>query len=148
MSTLGFADDYCDIACGTELGDGMTRRYTIALALAVLMTTGPAHAHGIGDLAKTVLGNGATVQKAAETCPKKFTLSPEETITLSIARQAAQGLLLSTQFMEFDSAASAQAAAQARVPGFCNKTARRKNVLLDAIKKAGEKLITARVLGL
>ena len=116
----------------------------IALALAVT----PAQAIGLSDLARIILGNGATVQKAADACPNKVTLAPEESLALSVARQAAESALPSMQFMALDTAATSQAVTQSKAPGFCNKTAKRKNVLIDAVKKAGQKLITARVLGL
>jgi hypothetical protein len=118
------------------------------LAAIMIMTSVPAQAIGLGDLAKVVLGNGATVQKAADTCPNKVTLAPSETLALSLARQAAENALPSAQFLMLDTAANSQAVTQSQTPGFCNRTAKRKNVLIDAVKKAGQKLITARVLGL
>lgn len=121
----------------------------ILAAVAVLaMTTAPAAAISLRDLARTVLGNGATVQKAADTCADKVTLAPEEVVALSIARQAAQSALPGAQFLTLDTAANSQAVTQAQAPGFCNRTARRKKAMIDAVKKAGQKLITARVLGL
>jgi hypothetical protein len=117
-------------------------------AFAAILSATPAHALGLGDLAKVVLGNGATVQKAADTCPNKVTLAPAETLALSLARQAAQNALPSAQFLTLDSAANSQAVTASQAPNFCNQTAKRKNVLIDAVKKAGQRLITARVLGL
>jgi hypothetical protein len=125
----------------------MIMKFGAALAATVLMTT-PAYALGLGDLAKVVLGNGATVQKAADTCPNKVTLAPAETLALSLARQAAQNALPSAQFLTLDTAANSQAVTASQAPNFCNQTAKRKNVLIDAVKKAGQRLITARVLGL
>jgi hypothetical protein len=126
----------------------MTLKFATALAVMLIVTAEPAYALGLGDLAKIVLGNGATVQKAADTCANKVMLAPEETLALTIARQAAQSALPSAQFLTLDTAANSQAVTQSQAPGFCNKTAKRKNVLIDAVKKAGQKLITARVLGL
>jgi hypothetical protein len=116
--------------------------------LAGLLVSTPAYALGLGDLAKVVLGNGATVQKAADTCPNKVTLAPAETLALSLARQAAQNALPSEQFLMLDTTANSQAVTASQAPGFCTQTAKRKNVLIDAVKKAGQRLITARVLGL
>lgn len=126
----------------------MTLKFRGALAATIAITAGPAYAMGLGDLAKVVLGNGSTVQKAADTCGDKVTLAPEETLALSIARQAAQSALPSEQFLTLDTAANSQAVSRSQARGFCNKTARRKNILIDAIKKAGQKLVTARVLRL
>ncbi len=126
----------------------MNRKFGAALAATLVMTTVPAQALGLGDLAKVVLGNGATVQKAADTCPNKVTLAPEESLALSMARQAAQSALPGAQFLSLDTAANSQAVTQSQAPGFCARTARRKNILIDAVKRAGQKLITARVLGL
>ncbi len=119
-----------------------------ATVIAGLMMTTPAYALGLGDLAKVVLGNGATVQKAADTCPNKVTLAPAETLALSLARQAAQNALPGEQFLMLDTAANSQAVTASQAPGFCTQTAKRKSVLIDAVKKAGQRLITARVLGL
>ena len=126
----------------------MIRKFTSAGVALVAMMSVPAHALGLGDLAKVVLGNGATVQKAAETCPTKVSLTPQDSLTMQIARAAAERALPSTQFLALDAAAGTQATTQAATPGFCNTTAKKKNGLLDAIKKAGQQLITRRVLGL
>jgi hypothetical protein len=147
---FGFARDSCNIPLGIcsvgEVEMGMKLR--VALVAAMAMTSVPAHALNIGDLAKTVLGNGATVQKAAENCPKKVTLTSQDSLTMQIARQAAEQLLPEAQFLALDAAATTQATTQAAKPGFCNQTAKKKNGLLDAIKRAGQQLITRRVLGL
>ena len=126
----------------------MTMKFGAAVVVVIAMTSVPAHALGIGDLAKVVLGNGATVKKAAETCPTKVALTTRDSLTMQIARAAAERALPAPQFLALDTAATTQATTQAATPGFCNQTARKKNRLLDAIKKAGQKLITARVLGL
>ena len=123
------------------------RKLGLALALA-LTVSAPAHALGLGDLAKVVLSNGATVQKAADSCANTVTLAPADLLTLSIARQAAEQALPGAQFLALDTAANSQAATQAQAPGFCTTTAKKKVKLLDAIKRAGQKLVTARVLGL
>lgn len=112
------------------------------------MAASPAMALGLGDLAKVVLGNGAVLQKGADSCPDKISLAEGERLALSVARQAAQSALPAEQFLSLDSAASAKAVVQSQKPNFCNQTAKKKNVLLDAVKKAGQKLVTARVLGL
>lgn len=125
-----------------------------SFAFAVLLTTSlsaPAYAAGLGDLAKVVLGNGAVLQKSNDTCQQttgRSTLGVEELLALSIARQAAQNALPADQFLSLDTAASANAVKAAQAPKFCDQTAKKKNVLLDAVKKAGQKLVTARVLGL
>ncbi len=126
----------------------MTMKFGAAVAAAIAMTAVPAQALGVGDLAKVVLGNGATVKTAAETCPTKVTLTTQDSLTMQIARAAAEQALPAAQFLALDTAATTQATTQASTPGFCNQTAKKKNGLLDAIKKAGQKLITARVLGL
>lgn len=126
----------------------MNKNFGVALVVAMLMTSVPAHALSVGDLAKTVLGNGATVQKAAENCPNKVTLTSQDSLTMQIARQAAEKLLPAPQFLALDTAATAKAETQATTPGFCNQTAKKKNGLLDAIKRAGQQLITRRVLGI
>jgi antitoxin component of RelBE/YafQ-DinJ toxin-antitoxin module len=126
----------------------MKLTYGAALAVVIAMTSVPAHALGVGDLAKVVLGNGATVRKAADACPNKVTLTSQDSLTMQIARAAAERALPATQFLALDTAASTQATTQAATPGFCTQTAKKKSGLLDAIKKAGQQLITARVLGL
>ena len=67
---------------------------------------------------------------------------------MSIARQAAERVLPPGQFLALDTSANSQAVTQSQSPTFCNNTAKKKTGLIDAIKKAGQKLITARVLGL
>jgi hypothetical protein len=127
----------------------MIRKLTVTGVAMATMVSFPAQALGLGDLAKVVLGNGATVQKAAETCPtNKFALTSQDSLTMQIARAAAEKALPQSQFLALDTAASTQATTQAAAPGFCNTTAKKKSGLLDAIKKAGQQLITARVLGL
>jgi antitoxin component of RelBE/YafQ-DinJ toxin-antitoxin module len=127
----------------------MIRKLTVASVAVAAMVSIPAHALGLGDLAKVVLGNGATVQKAADTCPtNKFALTSTDSLTMQIARAAAEKALPQAQFLALDTAATTQATTQAAAPAFCNQTAKKKNGLLDAIKKAGQQLITARVLGL
>lgn len=103
---------------------------------------------GLGDLAKVVLGNGAVLQKGSDTCPNKLTLGIEEMLALSLARQAAQNALPGEQFIKLDTAANNQAVVASQDRRFCDKTAKRKKVLLDAVKRAGERLVTARVLKL
>jgi hypothetical protein len=125
----------------------MAKQVIIAVVVAVL-GVGSAQAAGLGDLAKVVLGNGAVLQKGNDTCANKLSLASDEMLALSLARQAAQSVLPSREFLSLDTAASAQAVTQAQSPKFCDKTAKRKNALLDAVKKAGQKLVTARVLGL
>lgn len=119
----------------------------LLISVAVLCWATTAQAMSIGDLAKIVLGNGAVLQKSSDDCPKSA-LQPSELFALSLARQAAQSALPPEQFMSLDTSASSQAVTAAQKPGFCRKTAKRKNVLLEAVKKAGQKLVTARVLGL
>jgi antitoxin component of RelBE/YafQ-DinJ toxin-antitoxin module len=126
----------------------MKSGYYAALGTMLVMASVPAHALGVGDLAKVVLGNGATVQKAADACPNKVALTSQDSLTMQIARAAAEQALPSAQFLALDMAATTQATTQAATPGFCTQTAKKKSGLLDAIKKAGQKLITARVLGL
>jgi hypothetical protein len=127
----------------------MIRKLTVTGVAMAAMVSVPAQALGVGDLAKVVLGNGATVQKAAETCPtNKFALTSQDSLTMQIARAAAEKALPQAQFLALDNAASTQATTAAATPGFCNTTAKKKSGLLDAIKKAGQQLITARVLGL
>jgi hypothetical protein len=128
----------------------MTKSIALAVALTVASTM-PAQAAGLGDLAKVVLGNGAVLQKSNDTCQQttgRTTLGMNELLALSIARQAAQNALPADQFLSLDTAASANAVKAAQAPRFCDNTAKKKNVLLDAVKKAGQKLVTARVLGL
>lgn len=131
----------------------MIRKLTVAGVAVAAMVSVPAHALGLGDLAKVVLGNGATVQKAADTCQNqnaqnKVSLTSQDSLTMQIARAAVEKALPQAQFLALDTAASTQATTQAATPGFCATTAKKKNGLLDAIKKAGQQLITARVLGL
>lgn len=150
FARLGFAPDICNIVGGVGgvRGSGMNVKFKIALVGAMVVTSAPALALNVGDLAKTVLGNGATVQKAAEKCPNKVTLTSQDSLTMQLARQAAEQLLPAPEFLALDSAATARATTQAASPGFCNQTAKKKNGLLDAIKRAGQQLITRRVLGL
>jgi antitoxin component of RelBE/YafQ-DinJ toxin-antitoxin module len=126
----------------------MSMKFGTALVATLALSSAPAHALGLGDLAKVVLGNGATVQKAAEACPTKVSLTSKDSLTMQIARAAAERALPQAQFLALDNAATTQATTQSTAPGFCNQTAKKKNGLLDAIKRAGQQLITARVLGL
>ena len=124
----------------------MTKVLIIGVVIAA--SGAPAHAAGLGDLARVILGNGAVLQKGATTCPNTLTLAANEVLALSVARQAAQSALPVQQFAMLDTQATTQAVTQSQTTGFCDKTAKKKNVLLDAVKKAGQKLVTARVLGL
>ncbi len=126
----------------------MNMKFGTSVVMTLAMISAPAQALGVGDLAKVVLGNGATVQKAAENCPTKVSLTSQDSLTMMIARQAAEKILPATEFLALDTAATTQATTQATTPGFCNQTAKKKNGLLDAIKRAGQQLITRRVLGL
>jgi dienelactone hydrolase len=126
----------------------MNKIFGAALVAMLAMNSVPAHAIGLGDLAKVVLGNGATVQKAAEKCPAKIMLTSQDSLTMQIARAAAEQALPQAQFLALDTVATTQATTQAATPGFCNQTAKKKNGLLEAIKKAGQQLVTRRVLGL
>jgi hypothetical protein len=123
-------------------------KHVIIAVMVAALSVGSAHAAGLGDLARVVLGNGAVLQKGNDTCANKLSLASDEKLALSLARQAAQSVLPSQEFLSLDTSANAQAVTQAQSPKFCDRTAKRKNVMLDAVKKAGQKLVTARVLGL
>jgi dienelactone hydrolase len=126
----------------------MNKKIGAAMVAVLAMSSVPAQALGLGDLAKVVLGNGATVKKASENCPTKVMLTSQDSLTMQIARAAAEQALPQAQFLALDTAATTQATTQAATPGFCNQTAKKKNGLLEAIKKAGQQLVTRRVLGL
>ena len=115
--------------------------------LAVLTMTTPAHA-GLRDLAKVVLGNGSVLQRGADSCGTKLQLSAQDLLLLSVARQAAETSLPVEQFVTLQGQANVAAVTASSKPGFCDQTAKRKDRLLDAVKRAGEKLVTARVLKL
>ena len=126
-------------------------RITIVGALAGLVLATPALALNLGNLgglAKTILGGSSVLTTGQAKCGSQLQLAEHESLALTVARAAAQRALPTSQFTLLDTQASASAARQAQQPGFCAQTARRKTPLLDAIKRAGEKLVTARVLGI
>jgi hypothetical protein len=100
---------------------------------------------GQAILGQAITGQTGTSQTATGT---SSLLGADELLALAFAREAAQKALPQAQFLSLDTAANATAAKSAQSPTFCTNTAKKKNVLMDAVKKAGQKLITARVLGL
>jgi hypothetical protein len=114
------------------------------LGVIAALTAVPAYA-GLGDLAKTVLGGRAVLQRGADTCPNALALSGEEQLALTFARQAAQSALPGDQFVTLDATANSNAVTASQKPGFCTQTSKRKDVMMKAIRDAARKLATARL---
>ena len=126
-------------------------RIVVVGTLAMLAVATPALAMNLGNLgglAKTVLGGSSVLKTGQAKCGSQLQLADDESLALTVARAAAQRALPVSQFTILDRQANASATKQAQQPGFCAQTAKKKSPLLDAIKKAGQKLITARVLGI
>jgi hypothetical protein len=117
--------------------------FIVATSLAVV----PAQAGigGLGGLAKTILGGGAVLQRGADTCPNGLTLSGEEQIALSLARQAAQSALPGTEFLTLDATANSNAVSASQKPGFCTQTSKKKDGMMKAIRDAARRLATRRL---
>ncbi len=115
-------------------------------AVAVLLST-PAQAVGIADLAKVVLGGSSTLKKGQEKCGTSLALTQQDSLAITFARAAAERALPMSQFSVLDQAAEANAATDAQSSTFCPETKKKKSGLMNAIKKAGKSIITARVLG-
>lgn len=120
----------------------------VVCLLAILAVPTAADAASVADLARTVLGNSAVLKRGSDDCGGKVSLGSAELIALSVARDAAEQSLSLDQFSSLAANADANAARAAAKPTFCNQTAKRKNVLLDAVKRAGQQIFTARVLKL
>lgn len=115
-------------------------------AMLAVTLAAPARAQSsLGGLAKTVLGGGAVLQRGADTCKNGFTLSAEEQLALSLARQTAQSALSGPQFITLDATANSNAVTESNKRGFCDRTSKRKTVMLRAIRDAARKLATRRI---
>ncbi len=121
-------------------------RNTVGLAVvALLLSAVPAQAQNLGGLAKTVLGGGAILQRGADTCTNGLTLSGEEQLALTLARQAAQSALPGMQFVTLDATANSNAVTASQKPGFCTQTSKKKSTMMKAIRDAARKLATRRL---
>lgn len=107
----------------------------------------PAHAIGLEDLAKVVLGGNSVLKKSETKCGSTAALSTKDSLTMEVAREAAKKVLTPAQFLALDTASEAEATTAASIPSFCKETVANKPSLLKTISKAGKKLVTARVLG-
>jgi hypothetical protein len=128
----------------------MRTKAITALSASAIMTLGiatPANAVGLGDLAKVVLGGSSVLKKSETTCGKAAALAPQESMTIQVARQAAQKVLSPEQFLALESASDTQATTAAQSPTFCNETKAKKPGLLKSIANAGKKLLGAKMLG-
>jgi antitoxin component of RelBE/YafQ-DinJ toxin-antitoxin module len=117
-----------------------------AIVLAGAVAT-PAFAVGIGDLAKTVLGNGSILKKGQEKCGASLAITSQESLAMTFARAAAERALPISQFTALDQASQTSAEQAAQSPTFCPQTAKKKSGLMNAMKKAGKAILKARILG-
>jgi antitoxin component of RelBE/YafQ-DinJ toxin-antitoxin module len=106
----------------------------------------PAAAVGIEDLAQVVLGGGAVLKKAEQTCAN-VRLVKNDQLALTFARAAAEQALPISQFQAIDQIAVSDAAKEAESKGFCQGTKKKKSGMMAKIKKAGKALVKARILG-
>ena len=112
-----------------------------------LMLSVPAHALGMGDLAKVVLGGSSVLKKGEEKCGSSLGLTKDESLAITFARAAAEQALPLSQFTYLDKSADDEAASVATTPTFCNETKAKKSGMMNAIKKAGAAILKRKALG-
>ncbi len=125
------------------------RKFLIAVSVgAMVMTTMPAQAIGLGDLAKVILGGKSVLKKAEDKCGSKSSLSMTERAILDSAVEAARSSLTSSQFEALDNSSQTEANTASTSPTFCNEAPKKKKGILSKIGKAGKKILGAKALGL
>ncbi len=124
------------------------RKLFSAVVITAALVAQPVAAVGLGDLAKVILNGNSVLKKGATTCGSSLALSSSDLSTMDIARLAAQKVLPKTQFMALETAAEADAAAQAKSVTFCDETKAKKPGLLGKIGKAGKSILKGKLGGL
>ena len=114
---------------------------------AALLLAAPAHAVGLGDLAKVVLGGSSVLKKGADKCGASLGLTQKDDLALTFARSAAEQALPISEFSALDTATKTAAETSATSPTFCSDTAKQKSGILSKVKKAGQDLLKKRLLG-
>ncbi len=114
---------------------------------AAVLAAAPAHAVGLGDLAKVVLGGSSVLKKGAEKCGTSLGLTQKDDLALTFARSAAEQALPLSEFTALDTATKAEADTSATSPTFCADTAKKKTGIISKVKKAGQDLLKKRLLG-
>ena len=112
----------------------------IALLGLGLFALSPAHAVGLGDLAKVVLGGGSILKKGQSKCGSAFGLTTKDELTLTFARAAAERALPISEFLAIDTASNTEADKAAESSTFCPETKAKKKGLLAKIGKAAKGL--------
>jgi len=127
---------------------GITMKRSLVSALMFVAFAGaPATAQtNAGGLAKTVVGNGAVLQRGADTCANGLALSEDDQLAITLARQAAQSALPATQYLTLTATANSNAITASEKQGFCAQTLKKKASMMKAIREATKKL-SARRLG-
>jgi hypothetical protein len=115
-----------------------------AMAL-VVGTIGTAHAVGLADLAKVILGGGSILKKGKQKCGSALTLSSKEDMLLSFARSQAQKSLPLAQFTALDTASNSEADKAAQAPTFCADTVKKKKGILGSVGQAAKKMAKSRM---
>ena len=112
----------------------------IALVGLGLFAFTPAHALGLGDLAKVVLGGGSILKKGQAKCGSALGLTSVDELKLTFARAAAERALPISEFLAIDKASNAEADKAAESSTFCPETKAKKKGLLSKIGKAAKGL--------
>lgn len=116
------------------------------LGIAILCTgsiilSNPAHALGLGDLAKVVLKGGSVLKKGEQKCGNALKLTSAENLILSEARSAVFNSVPAAEFTRLDAEAEASADTEAQSKTFCPETTKKKKGLLSRVKKAGKAIL-------
>ena len=117
----------------------------VVIVAGVLCLAAPAQAGILSganliNVAKTVLGNRAVLNKGAEQCPNQVTLQPQENLLMTSARAAVERLVPASRFGALETAANAAANRASASPEFCQTTVARKPGLLGGIADAARKM--------
>ena len=118
----------------------MRKTRLVALAGFGLFALTPAHAVGLGDLAKVVLGGGSILKKGKAKCGSALGLTSADELKLTFARAAAERALPISEFLAIDKASNAEADKAAESTTFCPETKAKKKGLLSKIGKAAKGL--------
>ncbi len=112
----------------------------IAMGMAVPAQAGLLSGANLINVAKTVLGNSAILNKAQTNCPTQVTTQPQESVLMTAAKAAVQKALPGGQFGRLQAVADATANKASADPTFCETTAVKKPGLLGGIADAAKKL--------
>lgn len=114
---------------------------------AALLSAAPAHAVGLGDLAKVVLNGSSVLKKGKDVCGTALGLTQDDDLALTLARSAAERALPISEFTKLDTAATASADTAAQSATFCDTTKKEKPGIISKVKSAGKSILKKRLLG-